>query len=45
MENKGLFRSPGNKLLPEKWGVNSACVHGASRGLSGPLFTKEVGDK
>lgn len=45
MENKGLFQSPGNKLLLEKWGVNAACVHGASRGLSVPLFTKEVGDK
>lgn len=45
MENKGLFLSPGNKLLLEKWGVNSACVHGASPGLSVPVFTKEVGDK
>lgn len=45
MENKGLFQSPGTELLLEKWGVNSACVHGASRGLSVPLFTKEEGGK
>lgn len=24
MENKGLFQSPGNKFLLEKWGVSSA---------------------
>lgn len=45
MENKGLFQSPGKKLLLEKWGVNSACVCRTTHGLSVLLLTKEVGDK